>query len=462
MLLKQYYLECLAHASYLLGDEETGTAAVIDPQRDIDQYLADADAHGLQIRHVFLTHFHADFVAGHLELRERTGAQIYLGVRAEAQYEFTPMGDGSEVRFGQVLLRSIETPGHTPESVCILIYDLAESADKPHAVLTGDTLFIGDVGRPDLGASVGWKAEDLASMLYESLHDKLLPKVVDETLVYPAHGAGSMCGRSLSEETFSTVGNQRRYNYALQDMSRDAFVGMVTADQPEAPAYFSYDAEMNARERAILDDNLAANYRALSLEEVLAQQADGAQILDVREAEDFAGAHLRGSVNVALDGRYASWSGTVLDSDRPIVVIAPPGSEQEAAMRLGRIGFDRVLGYLQDGMLALQDRADLLGRVARITARDLDEWSGDALWVLDVRTASEREGSHIPGSQNIPLNRLRGEVDQVPADQPIVVYCAGGYRSSIAASLLMQRGRKVYDLVGGIASYEALRQGSGR
>jgi hydroxyacylglutathione hydrolase len=461
MLLKQYYLECLAHASYLLGDEETGTAIVVDPQRDIDQYLADAQAHGLQIRHVFLTHFHADFVAGHLELRERTGAQIYLGVRAEAEYDFTPMGDGSEVRIGSILLRSIETPGHTPESICILVYDTATDAERPHAVLTGDTLFIGDVGRPDLGASVGWKAEDLASMLYESLHGKLLPKVIDETLVYPAHGAGSMCGRSLSEETFSTVGNQRRYNYALQDMSRDAFVEMVTADQPEAPAYFSYDAEMNTRERAILDENLAENYQGLSLDEVLSLQSEGAQILDVRDGEDFAGAHLKNSVNVALDGRYASWAGTVLDSERPIVIIAAPGDEQEAAMRLGRIGFDNVLGYLQDGMLALASRSDLLARVARITARDLQEWSGQKLWVLDVRTANERAQVHIPGSENIPLNRLRQDIEEVPKDQPVAVYCAGGYRSSVAASLLMQQGLQVYDIVGGVASWQATQEAAG-
>ncbi len=461
MILKQYYLECLAHASYLLGDRDTGTAAIVDPRRDIDQYVEDARAQGLEIRHVFLTHFHADFVAGHLELRERTGAQIHLGVRAQAEYEFAPMRDGGEVRFGSVLLRMVETPGHTPESVCILVYDLAENAEQPHAVLTGDTLFIGDVGRPDLGASVGWKVEDLAEMLYESLHKKLLPNVVDETLVYPAHGAGSMCGRSLSEETFSTVGTQRRYNYALQDMTRDAFVGMVAADQPEAPAYFSYDADMNARERPTLDENLAANYESLSLAQVLSLQEQGAQLIDVRDGEDFAGAHLKGCINIGIDGRYASWAGTVLDSARPIVIVAASGREQEAAMRLGRIGFDRVLGYLRDGMLALEKRPDLVGRVARITARDLREWSGDPLCVLDVRTASEREEAFIEGSETIPLNRLSGDVEEVPHDRPVVVYCAGGYRSSIAVSLLMQRGIQVYDLVGGMASWQATREAAG-
>jgi hydroxyacylglutathione hydrolase len=298
-------------------------------------------------------------------------------------------------------------------------------------------------------------------MLYESLHKKLLPNVVDETLVYPAHGAGSMCGRSLSEETFSTVGTQRRYNYALQDMTRDAFVGMVAADQPEAPAYFSYDADMNARERPTLDENLAANYESLSLEQVLSLQEQGAQLIDVRDGEDFAGAHLKGCINIGIDGRYASWAGTVLDSARPIVIVAASGREQEAAMRLGRIGFDRVLGYLRDGMLALEKRPDLVGRVARITARDLREWSGDPLCVLDVRTASEREEAFIEGSETIPLNRLSGDVEEVPHDRPVVVYCAGGYRSSIAVSLLMQRGIQAYDLVGGMASWQATSEAAG-
>jgi hydroxyacylglutathione hydrolase len=314
MLLKQYYLGCLAHASYLLGDEETHMAVVVDPQRDIDHYIADAAEHGLEIRHVFLTHYHADFVAGHIELRERTGAQIHLGATARAEYPFVAMKEGSEVRLGQMLLRTLETPGHTPESICILVYDLAVDADAPHAVLSGDTLFIGDVGRPDLGASVGWTAEELANKLYDSLHRKLLPAVADHTLVYPAHGAGSMCGRNLSEETFSTVETQRHYNYALQSMTCEAFVRLVTADQPDVPAYFSYDAAMNARERPTLEGNIEQNYKALSLEEVLELQGKGAQVLDVRETEDFAGAHLTGSINIALDGRYASWAGVVLDS----------------------------------------------------------------------------------------------------------------------------------------------------
>ncbi|MDH3604784.1 MAG: MBL fold metallo-hydrolase, partial [Candidatus Tectomicrobia bacterium] len=241
MILKQYYLGCLAHASYVIADEETQTAVVVDPQRDIDQYLQDAEQWGVQIRHVFLTHFHADFLAGHLELRDRVGAHIYLGARAKAEYDFTPVKDGDVLEFGRLRLGVFETPGHTPEGISILVYDLEKDDHNPHAVLTGDTLFIGDVGRPDLLASIGVTADELAGMLYDSLHHKLLT-LPDETLVYPAHGAGSMCGKNLSTETVSPLGNQRRYNYALQPMSEAEFKRLVTADQPEAPAYFVYDA----------------------------------------------------------------------------------------------------------------------------------------------------------------------------------------------------------------------------
>ena len=256
MILKQFYLNCLAHASYLIGDAGSHTAAVVDPQRDIDQYLAFAAEHDLRIAHVFLTHFHADFVAGHLELRDRAGVTIYLGARAKAEYPFTPLGDGDVVEFGQVRLTALETPGHTAESISILVYDLERSASEPHAVLTGDTLFVGDVGRPDLRVALGWSADDLGGMLYDSLRTKLMA-LPDASLVYPAHGAGSLCGKALSKETFSTIGEQRRSNYALQPMSKAAFVELVTADQPDAPAYFNYDAVLNSKERPTLDETLA-------------------------------------------------------------------------------------------------------------------------------------------------------------------------------------------------------------
>src|SRR5271166_2523934 len=341
MYLKQYYLGCLAHASYLIADEASGSAIVVDPQRDIQQYLTDAVQLGVQIRHVFLTHFHADFIAGHLELRDRCGADIRLGARAQAEYPFVPMKDGDTLEFPGLRLQILETPGHTIESISILVFDLRKDAAKPYAVLTGDTLFIGDVGRPDLRASLGWSAHDLGSHLYDSLHTKLLT-LPDETLVYPAHGSGSLCGKNLSSDTVSTLGVQRLMNYALQPMTKDEFIRLVTADQPDAPPYFTYDAILNTREHASLEENLEQVLQPIELDEVLRMGEAGAQILDVRDATEYAKGHLAGSINIGLGGQYATWAGTVLDRAKPIVIVAEPGREQEAALRLGRIGFDHV------------------------------------------------------------------------------------------------------------------------
>jgi glyoxylase-like metal-dependent hydrolase (beta-lactamase superfamily II)/rhodanese-related sulfurtransferase len=457
MILNQYYLACLAHASYLVADETTMTAVVVDPQRDVDQYIADAESLGLRIGYVFLTHFHADFIAGHLELRDRVGATICLGKKAEAEFTFRAFGDGDSLDLGNVRITAVETPGHTPEAISLLVYDLATDPANPYAVLTGDTLFIGDVGRPDLMASVGVTAEELANALYDSLREKLLP-LPDATLVYPAHGAGSMCGRNLSSETVSTIGVQRQYNYALQPMSREQFVALVTADQPEAPAYFGYDAMLNRRERATLEAVLDRELRPLSLEETLAAVAGGALLLDVRDAADFEGAHLRGALNIGLDGQFASWAGTLIDHGQPIVVVADPGREIEAATRLGRIGFDRVVGYLDGGMAALGSRDDLLVRSERITAATVLEQLGGANSpvVVDVRNANEREAGRVAGSLHIPLNHLSQRIAEVPEGRPIVVHCQGGYRSAIGVSMLERAGRDgAADMVGGFGAWEA-------
>src|SRR5579862_7049180 len=367
MILKQYYLGCLAHASYLLGDEAGATAIIVDPQRDIQQYVADAKTFGLRIRHVFLTHFHADFVAGHLELRDRCGATIHLGCRAQPEYSFLAMKDGDTLLFPGLRLQVLETPGHTIESISILVFDLQKDAAKPHAVLTGDTLFIGDVGRPNLRASLGWSASDLGAHLYDSLHNKLLA-LPDETLVYPAHGAGSLCGKNLSSDTVSSLGDQRRFNYALQPMSKDEFIRLVTADQPDAPAYFTYDAILNTREHTPLDQNLEQGLHPIDLDDVLQMGDAGAQILDVRDAAEYAKGHIAGSINIGLGGQYATWAGTLLDRAKPIVIVAEPGREQEAALRLGRIGFDHVKGYLRGGMEALASRPDLVWPTERLSA----------------------------------------------------------------------------------------------
>lgn len=456
MQLKQYYLGCLAHASYMIADERTGVAAVVDPQRDIEQYLNDADANGWKIQYVFLSHFHADFLAGHIELREKTGAHIYLGARAEAEYEFNPVKDGDVIEFGDVRISVMETPGHTPEGISLLVFDLTKSDSEPHAVLTGDTLFIGDVGRPDLLASIGVTADELADMLYDSVNR--LRQLPDATLVYPAHGAGSMCGKALSKETFSTIGEQKKFNYALQPMSPDEFKAMVTEDQPEAPDYFVHDAILNRKDRASLDETMQASLKPLSVEDVLRLQNSGAQVVDVRNAADYEGAHLRNVINIALDGKYATWCGTVLSHDEPIVVIAEPGGEEEAVMRLGRIGFDNVAGYLDGGMTAVGNQLDLVAKTNRITAPALAEQRDgiNPTVVVDIRSEKEWQAGHIEGSVNIPLNHLQDRTAELPAQEPFAVHCEGGYRSAIAVSLLEQAGfDNAMDLVGGFKAWRA-------
>ena len=459
MVFKQFYLNCLAHASYLIGDEETRTAAVVDPQRDIERYLEFAAENKLQIKHVILTHLHADFIAGHLELRDRAGATIYLGAKAQAEYRFTPLAEGSVIEFGRVRLKALETPGHTPESISILVYDLDRSGVEPYAVLTGDTLFIGDVGRPDLRASLGWSATDLGSLLYDSLQSKLLP-LPDASLVYPAHGAGSLCGRAISKETVSTIGDQRRLNYALQPMSKKAFIELVTADQPEAPPYFVYDAVLNSKERPTLDESLERNLKPLALDAVLDLQKQGAQILDTRDAEEFGAAHLAGSINIGLGGQYATWAGTMLNREHPIVIVAAPGRENESAVRLGRIGFDNVAGYLQNGLQSLQARPDLVAFVERLSPQFAAELiaSSQPPLAVDVRAPREREPKHIGGSVGMPLNHLVENLKDLPKDRPLLVYCAGGYRSSIAASLLKASGfDSVCEIAGGLAAWESAK-----
>ena len=458
MIFKQFYLACLAHASYLIGDEETGTAVAVDPQRDVDQYIAFAAEHALTIKHVILTHLHADFVAGHLELRDRVGATIYLGAAAKAAYPFTPLHDGDVLEFGRVRLKALETPGHTPESISIVIYDRNTSDTRPYGVLTGDTLFVGDVGRPDLRVALGWSASQLGSMLFDSLRKLLgLP---DESLVYPAHGAGSLCGRAISKETVSTLGEQRRSNYALQPMSKDAFLQVVTADQPEAPAYFTYDAVLNSEERATLDQALERGMKPLTIDAVLTLQAAGAQILDTRDPTEFAAAHLAGSINIGLRGQYATWAGSILDRAHPIVIIANPGRENESAVRLGRIGFDHVAGYLKDGLYSLQSEPQRVALTESLNAQFAAELlsSNQPPLAIDVRAPKEREQKYIAGSLSIPLNHLVEKLETLPKERALLVYCAGGYRSSIAASLLQRHGfERVAEIAGGIAGWEAAK-----
>jgi glyoxylase-like metal-dependent hydrolase (beta-lactamase superfamily II)/rhodanese-related sulfurtransferase len=451
MFFQRFYLDCLSHASYMVADESTGQAAVVDPQRDIEIYLDEAKQHGFSIKYVLLTHFHADFISGHIELRDKAGAEIVMGARAEAEFPFRKLGDGDVIEMGEVRLQGLETPGHTPEGLTVLVYDTSQSSEEPYAALTGDTLFIGDVGRPDLLASIGVTAEELAEMLYDSLHNKLM-RLPDATLIYPAHGAGSMCGKSLSNEAVSTIGDQKKYNYALQPMSKEQFMELVTADQPEAPGYFAHDAILNRKERASLDESLA-DMKGLSLDEVLKLQREGAQVVDTRSPVDFAGAHLRGSINIGIDGKYATWAGTVLKKDAPIVIVADDERVSESIMRLGRIGFDHVAGYLNGGLSAVGNRSDLVAHVRRVTAAAVPELEPRPV-IVDVRSPKEWEGGHLDGSINIPLNQLEQRAAEVPSDGDVVVHCQGGYRSSIAVSLLQKLGHtNIMDQVGGYKAW---------
>lgn len=454
MHFKQFFLGCLAHASYLIADEETKIAAVVDPQRDVDQYLEEAERIGAKIEHVLLTHFHADFLAGHLELREKCGATIYLGHSGRAEYPHVALHDGEKVEFGSITIKALETPGHTPESLCYLIFD-STRGNKPISVLTGDTLFVGEVGRPDLLVAAGFSSETLAEQLYESLHNKLMT-LPDETLVYPAHGAGSSCGKNIGKESFSTIGEQKRFNYALRIKDKAEFVATISSEQPDAPRYFSYNAALNKRERTTLDEHLPRALTPLALTKVIELQKQGVCILDSRNPSEFSRGHLTGSINIGLGGNYASWAGTVLDYKKQIVLVATPGKEQEAAMRLSRIGYDNVIGYLEGGPAAFAEHEKLVSKMERVTAQELalSLRSEAPPLVLDVRTDPEWNDKHIDGAVHIPLNKLLERVNEVPKDRRLVIHCLGGYRSAIAASILASHGiEDLCDMIGGINAW---------
>jgi hydroxyacylglutathione hydrolase len=453
MYFQQFYLGCLAQASYLIGSD--GEAAVVDPRRDVDIYIEEAEKQGLTIRHVIETHLHADFVSGHRELAARTGARIYFGARAGATFDHVAVREGDEVRMGRVILRFLETPGHTPESISIVVVDL-EKGPEPHAVLTGDTLFIGDVGRPDLlGARIS--PQELAGELYDSLHEKLL-KLPDSTAVYPAHGAGSLCGRNISSETSSTIGQQRRFNYALQPMPREEFVKMMTTDLPEAPEYFGRDARLNREGPGSLEELPAP--RPLSPAEVEARVRGGAMLLDVRGAAEYGTAHVPGSLHIGLGGQFASWAGTFLSPQTPIVLVTEDeGGVAEARVRLARVGLENVAGYLDGGILAWDREGRPLARTEQISVDELRARlaEDERLRVLDVRRPGEWKQGHVAGAQLLPLNELEARAGTLGEDgiRPLAAVCAGGYRSSIATSVLERAGHRALNVVGGMAAWTA-------
>ncbi|MDX1890324.1 MBL fold metallo-hydrolase [Mycolicibacterium sp. 050158] len=457
MIFQQYYLDCLSHASYLIGDQASGRAVVVDPQRDVAEYIADAEKHRLRIELVIETHFHADFLSGHLELAKATGARIVYSSVAQTEFESVGVADGERYSLGEVTLEFRHTPGHTPESMSVVVYEHAEDA-VPYGVLTGDALFIGDVGRPDLLSSIGFTREELADELYDSLHDKLMT-LPDATRVFPAHGAGSACGKNLSTDLWSTIGDQKATNYALRAPDKATFMTLVTEGQPPAPGYFVYDAILNRKDRDLLDETKMP--AALSYERMREAVDAGAVLVDGRSPEDFALGHLRGAINIGLEGRYAEFAGSVLPSDVDVVLFTEPGRELEGKNRLARIGFDRVIGYLAEPYQVMLAHRDDVRMASRLTVSAFDERVShlSGLQIVDVRNPGEVAAGTIPNAITIPVGQLPGRLAELDATKPTVVYCAGGYRSSVAASLLRQRGfRDVSDILGGFGAWDDAHQ----
>lgn len=450
MYFQQFYLTCLAHASYMIGSE--GIAAVVDPQRDVDIYIEEAAQQGLRIAHVIETHLHADFISGHQELARRTGATIYLGDGSGATFPHVGVKDGDEIAFGRCKLRFLQTPGHTEESICVLVSDLDRGTD-PVSVLTGDTLFIGDVGRPDLSPKLS--ARDLAGLLYDSIREKLL-KLPDGVAVYPAHGAGSLCGKNISPERCSTIGKERATNYALQPMSRDEFVARLTAELPERPSYFSRDAEINRTGAAPLAD--LPPLPPLPPEQVEREQATGAVVLDTRPAVQFGAGHVPGSVHIALSGQYASWAGVVLGLDARIILVAEDEHVEESRVRLARVGIESVAGYLDGGVLAWERSGRPVAQVPQVSVlelhRHITAHPGE-IQVVDVRGPGEWKAGHLPGAVSKPLNALRNPFDGLDPNKIIAVHCKSGYRSSIGASILKRAGfEHVMNVMGGFDAWK--------
>jgi hydroxyacylglutathione hydrolase len=450
MYFEQFYLGCLAHASYVLASD--GEAVVVDPQRDVELYLQAAAQQGVKIRHIFESHLHADFVSGHRELAARTGATIYMGAQAGATFPHVPVNAGFQLKFGKASIRVLETPGHTPESICLVVTD-EEKSPLPWAVLTGDTLFIGDVGRPDL--SPRHTPVQLAGLLYDSLHGKLLT-LPDNVLVYPAHGAGSLCGKNMRAERSSTIGTERLTNYALQIKSREEFVTQLTSNLPARPEYFLKDAEINRTGAAALSD--LPPLRALEPSELLTMLSAGEMALDVRANEEFAAGHVPGSVNIALGGQFASWAGTVLGlSAHPVLIAASAEQLEEARLRLTRVGIEVLNGYLAGGVAAWKQAGLPVSTIAQITPVELDARlkSHALLQVLDVRREPEWDAGHIENATWWPLDNFRVSPPEIDHDAPIAVHCKGGYRSMIASSLLQRAGfKQVINVVGGLDAWQ--------
>ena len=449
--LEQMYTGCLAEAAYYIESE--GEVAIIDPMRETEPYISKAAERGAKIKYIFETHFHADFVSGHVDLAKRTGATIIYGPGAQTGYDTTVAIDGQEFRVGALTFRVLHTPGHTPESSSYLLLD---NEKKPYAVFTGDTLFIGEVGRPDLAIKSDLSREDLAGLLYDSLRNKLMV-LPDDVLVYPAHGAGSACGKNISDERFSTIGVQKHTNYALQPMTKEEFIEQVTVGILPPPQYFAKAAALNKNGYADIDHLLEERTIPLQIDELLHAQKQGAIVLDTRTAQEFGEGHIPDSIFIGLDGSFASWVGTLIeDLKQPIIVITEPGREREAVLRLARVGYNNALGYLEGGITSWTEAGRILDKISSINAEELELEMGSAdISILDVRRPGEYEVNHVLGAHSFPLDFILGHFDVYPKDQKHFIHCRSGYRSMVAASLMKKEGYKhLINIAGGMLGIE--------
>jgi glyoxylase-like metal-dependent hydrolase (beta-lactamase superfamily II) len=451
--VEQFFLGCLAHASYLVSSN--GIAAVIDPQRDVEIYLDAAQQRGVKIEHIIETHLHADFVSGHHELAARAGAQIYLGHGCGARFPHVEVRTGDSIQFGDCRFEFLQTPGHTVESICVVMTDLSDPA-APKSVFTGDTLFVGDVGRPDLSGD--HTPQELATMLFDSIHQKLL-SLPDETIVYPAHGAGSLCGRQMGPERTSTIGKERRNNYALLAPTSEAFVRLLTDSLPPRPEYFGRDVELNRQGAGALDE--LPPPAPLRAHDVLRLQSEGAIVLDTRPVLQFAVAHVPGSLHIALSGQFASWAARMLGLDRDIVLVCEDAPQvRESQMRLARVGIEKVKGFLEDGVMGWIHGGCKLEYVPQVTPDELSELlekEAANIAILDVREPGEVAAGAMANSTRIPLGQLPSRIAEVTRDKLLVVHCKGGYRSSIATSILQANGfRDIANLTGGFDAWTSM------
>lgn len=450
MYIEQLYTGCLAEAAYYIESE--GEAAIIDPLRETSPYIELAAKRNAKIKYVFETHFHADFVSGHIDLARETGSSIVFGPTAQTGYDVIVAKDDEVFSIGKIKLKVLHTPGHTLESSCFLLID--ENGNN-NAVFTGDTLFVGDVGRPDLAIKSDLTIDDLAGMLFDSLNSKIKP-LADDVIVYPAHGAGSSCGKNIGKETFSTIGTQKKLNYAMQPMNKLDFIKAVTDGLSSAPGYFAMDAKLNKEGYDSIDDVLKKNTKALTVTEFETEMAKGALVLDVRSADDFEKGFVPTAINIGLNGQYAPWVGMLIDGNVPLILVAEDGKEAEAVLRLARVGYEKVNGYLKGGISAWKNEGKKIETIESVTAEDFVAKIDPSSNILDVRKLGEVESGIVENAQQMCLSKLQTELNSLDKNKHYFVHCAGGYRSMMAASILKQKGfTKITNVLGGMGKISA-------